>query len=676
MKALRLGLATTTTLLAVSAVCAASAPAIGAPAPQRGGQPTRSAPRTAAVSMLSTTPRVALGPCSDAADNPGWLCGSVPVPFDRAHPAARSISIGIAIFPHTDQSTPAAEPVFVTDGGPGDATTASKLFRTIQFGQLIDHRDLVLIDNRGTGTSGAINCPALQDGVTDPQDVIASVGACGAQLGPDADRYGAGDVALDTEAVRKALGYPLINYYGQSYGTVDQQAYAVRFRDRLRTLVLDAGFPVNDAQHARAWGLGGGAGMARVAGLACLRAPACAAAQPDARQALAELVRLVRTHPVDGSVRDASGQSRPVHVDEGVLIDIAGNQSLSGGELAAAADALSHGDSGPLVRLAGELPDFTGSPGAPQEHSVGDQAATSCNDVDFVWNRTDSIPVRDAKYRKALAGLNPASFAPFSKAAWVNHLPGAEACLRWPAPDRFTPAVPPGATVHKVPTLILSGDLDTNVDTTNTRALLRVFPDAWFVPVPGAGHPADSVECANGSVQDFVRAGHRTGDTCTDPANVAPAVPKFPLTADHATPATSLPGDTSTTLDHRIATVGVRTVLDAWLRSFRPAGNGTFTGVGVGLRGGTFSFDYHVPEGPATIQLDQARFTCDVAVSGDTEFTFTNNGLHLAISVTGPHGQNGTLTADGLFGSNRPYGDFSVTGSLGGHPVKVRVPAN
>src|SRR5689334_1046507 len=116
MNARRVGLATT--LLTVTAVCAASAPALGATAPQRAGpdQPT-----TSGASGAGVTPTT----CSDAATQPGWQCGSISVPLDRAHPAAGSIPIGFAVFPHTDQSAPAAEPVFVTDGGPGDATTAS-----------------------------------------------------------------------------------------------------------------------------------------------------------------------------------------------------------------------------------------------------------------------------------------------------------------------------------------------------------------------------------------------------------------------------------------------------------------------------------------------------------------------------------------------------------------------
>jgi hypothetical protein len=247
--------------------------------------------------------------------------------------------------------------------------------------------------------------------------------------------------------------------------------------------------------------------------------------------------------------------------------------------------------------------------------------------------------------------------------------------LRWPAPDRFTAAVPPGATVRGVPTLILSGDRDTSVPTSNTKALRKVFPDAWFLPVAGAGHPAAAEsDCARSVIADFVRAAHRTGATCSTPVSVPPAVPEFPLTADKAIPATALPGDGSSRLDHRIATVTVRTVLDAWLRSFRGADQGQ--GMGVGLRGGTFGFSFVAAPDRGFVQPNGARFARDVSVSGNGEWVYATNESRFEVAVTGPSGQSGMLTATGLFGFNRPYGAFTVTGSLGGHPVKVRVPAN
>ena len=96
---------------------------------------------------------------------------------------------------------------------------------------------------------------------------------CGRRLGEDADRYGSGDVALDVEDVRRALGYPRINYFGPSYGAVDAQAYGVRFPTRVRSVVADAGVPVGDPRHSYLWNLGVGPAIERSVQLACRRAP-------------------------------------------------------------------------------------------------------------------------------------------------------------------------------------------------------------------------------------------------------------------------------------------------------------------------------------------------------------------------------------------------------------------
>ena len=113
--------------------------------------------------------------------------------------------------------------------------------------------DLVLIDPRGTGRSGAINCPDLQNGFRNYPAFQTAVESCGRQLGAAADRYGSGDVALDVEDVRKALGYDQIDYYGFSYGPVPEQGYAARFPQHVHA--LDAGLVASDGGQFFYWGL-------------------------------------------------------------------------------------------------------------------------------------------------------------------------------------------------------------------------------------------------------------------------------------------------------------------------------------------------------------------------------------------------------------------------------------
>ena len=624
----------------------------------------------ARVSALATHPTVPLKAC---ADDPEWLCGSVKVPMDRAHPSGRSLSVGFTIFPHTDPGATARDALFVSDGGPGYANTLGRGFRLFMLGALTDERDLVLVDHRGTGTSGAINCPKLQGGVDEIDGLLDAVGACGRQLGRDSDRYGSGDVARDMEAVRRALGYPKISYYAQSYGTVALSAYATRFPHRLRAAVADSGTPVDDARHSWGWGLDVPGSFASAVSLICRRAPACAQAQPDARSALARLARAVRRHPVAGKVSILGEPPERVEVDEHMLLLIA-SDLFNDGELAAAATALADGDRAPLLRLGAEATaGGPGEPSDPAEDSAGDNAAAFCNDQDFVWDRTDPIPVRRAKYTRALSALGPDAFAPFSRQAWRDFgVP--DYCLKWPAPDRFTHAIPRHATVTEVPVLILSGDLDTNVPTATTRELRRTFPRARFLRVAGAQHPAAaSSECARTVTEAFIRTGHNGTATCTTPDNGFAAAPDFATTAAATAPADRRAGDGSTQLERRVTTAVVRTVRDAWLRSFRVPGQ---FGSVSGLRRGTADFDYGTFDDHAVISLRGARYVSDVAVGGQTTWTYETNGLDFTVTVDGPGRDDGTLSAHGVFGYGLPFDDFKVTGSLGGHVVKLTVPAN
>jgi pimeloyl-ACP methyl ester carboxylesterase len=634
------------------------------------GEATRKRPAT--VSMLSASPRVALEPCGD---DPVWLCGTVRVPIDRSQPHGRTLDLAFAVLPHSDPASTTQDALFASDGGPGIANIPNRGFLEFIAGDLTQERDLVVVDHRGTGESDAIDCPRLQqvigDLTLDPSVALRAIGRCGRQLGTDADRYGSGDIAKDLDAVRRALGYQQISIYGLSYAGNFLSAYAVRFADHLRAVVIDAGTPSIDPGHTWTWGQDIPPAMAGVTAIDCRRAPACAAAQPRSDSALARLAAALRVHPIEGTVNVSNLGPRKVVADEYGLITVA-SDILNQGELAAAAQSLDRGDTVPMLRLAGETLLFPFEPADPTEDSAGDNAAVFCNDQDFVWKRTDSVPVRRAKYQTALARLGPRAFAPFSPRSWTRHFL-SNYCLLWPAPDRFSPAVPKGATVTGVPTLIMSGDLDTNVPTAITRQLLRVFPDATWLPVAGAAHPsAGWSPCAADAVHEFVRT-LDLSTSCDEPAFVASTTSSFPKFARTAAAAHPRSGDQSTTLDRKVVTVAVQTVRDAWLRSFRvPGAIGNVTG----LRGGDGAFDYESVPGGALFELDGIRFTRDVAVSGSSDLMFESNDLNIDVAVNGPRHEDGNLTAHGKFGFGSPFSDFVVTGTVHGHHVHVTVPAN
>jgi pimeloyl-ACP methyl ester carboxylesterase len=282
----------------------------------------------AAASLAVAMPSVAAAQPPDTTPCPklpaGARCGHVDVPLDRAKPDGPKVPIGFILLPHSDASKPALEPVFVIAGGPGDAVSNLVEPARHNFAGLRGRRDIVLIDYRGEGRSGPIDCAPLQHLETNTMgDMIDAIGACGAQLGDASDRYGAADVADDVDAVRDAFHAPTIDLYGVSYGTVHAQAYALRHGEHVRAMILNGAISPLDT--AGAWGLGvsNAQTVANDVALVCGRSPGCSAADRTPAQTLAALARRLREHPVDGVARDVSGKRHTLHVDEGALVRMA-----------------------------------------------------------------------------------------------------------------------------------------------------------------------------------------------------------------------------------------------------------------------------------------------------------------------------------------------------------------
>src|SRR6202011_798257 len=128
------------------------------------------------------------------------VCGTVDVPLDRKHPQNGQIAIFFELFTHF-AGGPAQSDILVNFGGPGSATTDPGDTSTALylFSKNLDYHDLLLIDDRGRGLSGTIDCAPLQQGA---EGLIKGETDCAAQLGQAASRYGTGDIAQDADAVR------------------------------------------------------------------------------------------------------------------------------------------------------------------------------------------------------------------------------------------------------------------------------------------------------------------------------------------------------------------------------------------------------------------------------------------------------------------------------------------
>src|SRR6516162_2959245 len=233
-------------------------------------------------------------------------CGWVRVPLDRRLPNGKQIRIYFERYRRSDASRPAVSTVLSIEGGPGYSTTANRRARLALWRPISARRDLLLVDMRGTGRSGALNCPAYRKHIL---PYIKRAGLCAAQLGPDRQFYDTSQSVQDLEAVLEAVGAGKVDLYGDSYGSYAAQAFAVRYPWRLRSIVLDSTYQLPGTDPALADLAQATRSSLR---LACQRRPDCPADGEDPVALLAKLVAVVRRHPIVGRAPDGDGVETPV----------------------------------------------------------------------------------------------------------------------------------------------------------------------------------------------------------------------------------------------------------------------------------------------------------------------------------------------------------------------------
>jgi pimeloyl-ACP methyl ester carboxylesterase len=167
-------------------------------------------------------------------------CGSLNVPEDRADPSSRQIPLRIAVIPAIN-SSPSPDPLFLLAGGPGQSAVKDFPALVLYLNSVHENRDIVLVDQRGTGESNPLRCldPEEEKSLSDEQQVEL-LRACPKQLNADLRFYTTEIAMQDLDQVRAALGYDTINLYGASYGTRAALTYLRLFPEKVRTVTLDA----------------------------------------------------------------------------------------------------------------------------------------------------------------------------------------------------------------------------------------------------------------------------------------------------------------------------------------------------------------------------------------------------------------------------------------------------
>lgn len=554
----------------------------------------------------------------------GAYCGTLSRALDPAKPDGRRIRIAFRLYKARRATRP---PIVAVEGGPGYPSTGTRAEYRAIFGPLLRNRDLLLVDNRGTGGSALIECPSVQGyaGRTSGSAFARRAGRCARRIERE---HGRGASALfatayavdDLAAVLRALRMRSIDLYGDSYGSYFVQDFIARHPRGLRSVILDSAYPRRDTDP---WYASSGEAARR----------ALEAVSPGSVERLGELLARVRAQPLSGRTRDADGSRLSVTVGPRQLADMVQDSASDPvilRELDASVRAALAGDPVPLLRLAGQSDTWSHTPSEADYFSRGAYLAVSCLDYPQLFDM-DASP---AQRRAQLAAANaPDAFAPFTPAEWRSMSGFSQpydVCLDWPRPFKRPPPLPAARLPASVPILIVGGDLDSLTPLLDApqfgpalgeRVTIVNVRNTVHVTSQGLDFLVEGKRCVRTVIRSFLRG--RLDQACT---TSVPALhtPSYPLTLDAAAPATLVSGPDPGERARRAATVAAQAFADAVFRRY-------YSGIdrGRGLRGGTFTAKGR------RYTLDGIRFVTDAAVSGRGTFDTSAQSADAALTVAG-----------------------------------------
>ena len=573
----------------------------------------------------------------------GFTCHRIDVPLDRtgAVPGTLSLKFAVSDGPRYKQA------LVALTGGPGQPGVAFGPSFQNELGVVLRHRRLIVLDQRGTGGSGVLNCPEVQS-IDSLQAIFpGDVGACAERIGPGRDSFGSIETAYDIDAIRRTLGLQKIAMYGVSYGTWVEQQYARTFPTHVERLVLDSVVPPGsdpyDLRIPQA--------LPRVTKQICSRRQ-CRGITGDMYADLVAVVHQIqRDGPIAGTWVNANGGRQRAKVSETDLLNIMVASDLNAflmSRLPAALVAVRHGDTAPLLRL---RRDAAGPSEGLGDFSSGLFVATTCLDQDLPFSYSDPIDVRRQKAAAALAALPDSASAPFSRPAVdVSSVP--EICLQWPDGSFRHEATGP---MPDVPTLILSGTVDMRTSREGALALKREIPHAQLIGLAGSGHDvgdSDFTGCVAKGMRRFFR-GAPVGSPCKGKhVGFRPAaIPARTLAAVRPVP--GIPG-----LRGKVLRAATSALADAATSDDEAYYAGFDDYSGGGLRGGHYTA---ISTGAGDLLLFK-DFSYVPGVTIDGTGVLAGTTLAGKVTVHGPSGMSGHLTIGGR-----------VTGVLGGRRVHTTV---
>jgi pimeloyl-ACP methyl ester carboxylesterase len=444
---------------------------------------------------LLPTPADAASPQLDACRVPGTVeaarCATLEVYENRTAAAGRKIPIKVVVFP-AKTAAPAPDPLFILAGGPGQSATEFAGVLIGEFAFAHERRDIVFVDQRGTGGSNPLQCSlggsfdAIVQSVAVGVDAdLPAVRACRADLERRADlRFYTTPFAMDDmEDVRTALGYDRINLWAASYGTRAALVYMRQHPGRVRSAILRALGGV-DLKLPATVASDGQRALDRLFG-ACAMDAACRTAYPNVEGSLREVLARLEARPTTVQAVDPRDrQAHTVRVDHNVFgttlffLLFASDWSK---EIPRIVHAAAARDYAPLAAFL-PLSVLTAAP----VHWGMRRTVLCAEDIPLVTEEEVRSWARDTT---VVDGSNLGLIA---------------ACKEWPAGELPKGYSNPVET--DVPILAISGEEDPVLPPHRAEDALQWLPNATHVVVPGAAHGPGFPGCTTALAKQFLES--------------------------------------------------------------------------------------------------------------------------------------------------------------------------
>ncbi|KPK56394.1 MAG: hypothetical protein AMS21_12765 [Gemmatimonas sp. SG8_38_2] len=393
-------------------------------------------------------------------------CGSFSVYEDREARAGRTIDIAVLVL-LADDPEPEPDPVLFISGGPGQSSTDLVVFSDAAYSELRRDRDLVFIDQRGTGLSSALICqgplPGGEASVLGTLFPPDHIDACRRRLATRADLglYATHLAVDDMAEVLTEIGYEQVNLIGTSFGTRVIQVFLRQHPNRVRTAVLNGVVPVNRNTYL----YGAPAAQAALDMLIeeCESDPACSDRYPDARSRFWDLV--------------ARFDDGPIQVDRP-----RGTVLFDRGDFGYAVRGMLYGELADQILLwtwdTYLIGDFTRFADYAIERSAWVASPTFATGLHLSVVCAEDIPfTTDGEVESLTAGtfLGPHLIERYRSA-----------CQRWP--QGSIPAGYREPVTSSVPVLVISGERDPATPAAWGDEVAARLPNSRHIIVPRGGH--------------------------------------------------------------------------------------------------------------------------------------------------------------------------------------------